>query len=139
MDCSPNSPADLVRGERDEDKPVLLSSESVLDILRLIFAGAPLAQVLAIIAQLVESLGDGILCTIWLPDETEKQLHCVAAPSLPGFIAQVGSMRIGPQGGSCGTAVFRRQPVYVTDILTDPVWDQYRDRLLPFGIRAVWS
>src|SRR6202044_2849947 len=28
---------------------------------------------------------------------------------------------------------------YVSDILTDPVWDHYRDRLLPFGIRAVWS
>jgi formate hydrogenlyase transcriptional activator len=27
----------------------------------------------------------------------------------------------------------------VTDILTDPVWDLYRHRLLPFGIRAVWS
>lgn len=139
MNSSSNSPADAVASNGIEDRSVLLSSQSVLDILRMIFAGAPLAQVLAIIAHLVESQCDGILCTIWLPDEAEKQLHCVAAPSLPGFIAQVGSMHIGPQGGSCGTAVFRRQPVYVRDILTDPVWDQYRDRLLPFGIRAVWS
>ena len=48
-------------------------------------------------------------------------------------------MLIGPQGGSCGTAVYRREPVYVTDIRTDPVWDHYRHLLLPFGIRAVWS
>jgi formate hydrogenlyase transcriptional activator len=117
----------------------LFSSGAVLNILKLILAGSPLPEVLTIIAQLVESRGDGTLCTIWLPEDDGKQLRCAAAPSLPGFIAHAGSMLIGPQGGSCGTAVYRRQPVYVTDILTDPVWDHYRDRLLPFGIRAVWS
>ena len=60
-------------------------------------------------------------------------------PVCPGFIAHAGSMLIGPQGGSCGTAVHRREPVYATDILSDPIWDHYRHRLLPFGIRAVWS
>ena len=117
----------------------LLSSESVLNILKLILAGSPLSEVLTIIARLVESHGDGTLCTIWLPHDDGKQLYCAAAPSLPGFIADAGSMSIGPKGGSCGTAVYRKEPVYVTDILTDPVWDDYRDRLLPFGIRAVWS
>ena len=48
-------------------------------------------------------------------------------------------MAVGPKGGSCGTAVYRREPVYVTDILTDPIWDDYRDRMLPYGIRSVWS
>jgi len=115
------------------------SSEAVLSILRLIFAGAPLAEVLAIIAQLVESRGDGTLCTIWLPSNDGRQLYCAAAPSLPGFKEGAGSMVIGPQGGSCGTAIYRRAPVYVTDVLTDPIWDIYRDRLHPFGIRAVWS
>src|ERR1700735_3389984 len=117
----------------------LFSSESVLNILRLILAGAPLADVLTIIAQLVESQGAGTLCTVWLPHDDGKHLVCAAAPSLPGFIADAGSMTIGPKGGSCGTAVYRREPVYVSDILTDPVWDHYRDRRLPFGIRAVWS
>ena len=72
-------------------------------------------------------------------DNDESQLRCVAAPSLPGFIDHVGSMLIGPKGGSCGAAVYRRQPVFVTDILADPIWDHYRRLLLPFGIRAVWS
>ncbi len=105
----------------------------------MILAGAPLAEVLTIIARLVESRGDGTLCTIWLPDNDGSRLHCAAAPSLTGFIAHVGSMLIGPKGGSCGTAVYRRQPVFVTDILADPIWDHYRHLLLPFGIRAVWS
>ncbi|HEV3383570.1 MAG TPA: GAF domain-containing protein, partial [Gemmata sp.] len=140
MEPATHSLAHLVSsGKDDRNESGLFSSQSVLNILRLILAGAPLAEVLTIIARLVESRGDGTLCTIWLPDHDGSQLHCAAAPSLTGFIAHVGSMHIGPKGGSCGTAVYRREPVYVTDILADPIWDHYRHLLLPFGIRAVWS
>ncbi|WP_263357034.1 sigma 54-interacting transcriptional regulator [Acidicapsa ligni] len=140
MEYVTQSASKLVSSTVDaQNAPGLLSSKAVLDILRLILAGAPLAEVLTIIARLVESPDDGTLCTIWLPHEDGKQLFCAAAPSLPGFISGAGSMAIGPKGGSCGTAVYRKEPVYVNDVLTDPVWDIYRHRLLPFGIRAVWS
>ena len=129
----------LSRVEGVQNESGLFSSESVLNLQKLIFAGSPLSEVLAMIAQLAESQAEGMLCTIWLPDEDGKQLHCAAAPSLPGFSAQVGPMAVCPQGASCGTAVYRKEPVYVTDILTDPIWDDYRDRLLPYGIRSVWS
>jgi formate hydrogenlyase transcriptional activator len=117
----------------------IFSTESVLNLQKLIFAGSPLSEVLANIAHLVESQAEGLVCTIWLPDEDGKELYCAAAPSLPGFSAQVGRMPVGPKGGSCGTAVYRRESVYVTDILTDPIWDDYRERMLPYGIRSVWS
>jgi len=116
-----------------------MEGESVLSILKLIVAGSPLSEVLTVIARLVESQGDGTLCTIWLPDADGKQLYCAAAPGIPGFCEHAGFMLIGPTGGSCGTAIHRREPVYVSDILQDPIWDQYRDRLVPYGIRAVWS
>jgi formate hydrogenlyase transcriptional activator len=122
-----------------QDEAGLFSSESVLDILRLILAGSPLPEVLTIIARLVESRGDGTLCTIWLPTDDGKEIYCAAAPSLPGFETGVGSMLIGPKGGSCGTAMYRREAVYVHDILIDPIWDHYRHLLAPYGIRAVWS
>src|ERR1700747_104765 len=122
-----------------KDDSGLFSIESVLKLQKLIFAGSPLSEVLTNIAQLVESQAQGMSCTIWLPDEDGKELHCAAAPSLPGFTAQVGTMSVGPKGGSCGTAVYRRESVYVTDILADPIWDDYRDRMLPYGIRSVWS
>jgi formate hydrogenlyase transcriptional activator len=115
------------------------STESVLNLQKLIFAGSPLSEVLTNIAHLVESQAEGMFCTIWLPDEDGKKLYCAAAPSLPGFSAQVGTMAVGPKGGSCGTAIYRRESVYATDILTDPIWDDYRDRVLAYGIRAVWS
>jgi formate hydrogenlyase transcriptional activator len=129
----------LSRDAPSEHELGRLSIESVLNLQKLIFAGSPLSEVLANIAQLVESQADGMSCTIWLPNEDGKELHCAAAPSLPGFIAHVGTMAVGPKGGSCGTAIYRKEPVYVTDILTDPIWEKYRDRLLPYGIRSVWS
>src|SRR5271167_4596545 len=135
----PSPPKVLSPGGPAKDESGLFSIESVLNLQKLIFAGSPLSEVLTNIAQLIESQAEGMSCTIWLPDEDVKELYCAAAPSLPGFIAQAGTMTVGPKGGSCGTALYRREPVYVTDVLTDPVWDTYRHLLLPFGIRAVWS
>lgn len=121
------------------DESGLFSGEAVLGILKLILAGSELPDVLTIIAELVESQGAGMFCTIWLPDADGKTLYCAAAPSLPGFAENVGSTCIGPKGASCGTAIYRREPVYVADILQDSLWDDYRDLVSPYGIRAVWS
>src|SRR5580658_6628579 len=140
MNSAIQSPAeDLPKLERAQNEPGLFSSESVLDILKLILAGSELSEVLTIIAGLVESQGNGTLCTIWLPDADGKHVYCAAAPSLPGFAENAGRMSVGPKGAYCGTAIYRREPVYVADILSEPIWDDYRDRVLPYGIRAVWS
>ncbi len=130
---------DLSIVETARDESGLFSSESVLNILKLILDGLELSEVLTIIARLVESLGNGMFCTIWLPDAGGKHLHCAAAPSLPGFAANVGRICVCPKGASCGTAVYRRKPVYVADIFREPIWDDYRDLVAPYGIRAVWS
>jgi formate hydrogenlyase transcriptional activator len=140
MENAVRSPAEVLTPDAPTKQGSgLFSIESVLKLQKLIFAGSPLSEVLTNIAQLVESQAEGMSCTIWLPDEDGKELHCAAAPSLPGFIAQAGTMTVGAKGGSCGTAIYRREPVYVIDVLTDPVWDNYRDRMLPYGIRSVWS
>jgi len=140
MERAVQSPADgLSRGGPGKDESGLFSIESVLKLQKLIFAGSPLSEVLTIIAQLVEAQAEGMFCTIWLPDEEGKYLHCAVAPSLPGFCAHVGRTEVCPKGASCGTAVYRGEPVYVTDILTDSTWDDYRDLMLPYGIRSVWS
>jgi formate hydrogenlyase transcriptional activator len=140
METAGQSPTQVrPRVEPRPNEADLFSGESVLKILKLILAGSPLPEVLTIIAQLVESQAQDMFCTIWLPDEHISQLHCAAAPSLPGFGAHVGAMRVCPKGASCGTAVYRRESVYVTDILSDSIWDDYRDLVAPYGIRSVWS
>jgi formate hydrogenlyase transcriptional activator len=71
----------LSRDAPSEHESGLFSTESVLNLQKLIFAGSPLSEVLANIAQLVESEAKGMFCTIWLPDEDGKELHCAAAPA----------------------------------------------------------
>src|SRR5208282_3786365 len=129
----------LSQGGPAEHESKLFSIESVLNLEKLIFAGSPLSEVLTNIAQLVESQAEGMFCTIWLPNEDEKYLDCVAAPSLAGFSANVGRTAVCANGASCGTAIYRREPVYVTDILSDPLWDNYRHLFQPYSIRSVWS
>jgi formate hydrogenlyase transcriptional activator len=53
----------LSRVEQTKRNSGLLSSEAVLNILKLILAGSPLPKVLAIVARLVESTFDGLFCT----------------------------------------------------------------------------
>src|SRR5262250_3666052 len=140
MEEAVQSLAEVVgRNGREVGHSGLFSIEGVLKLQKLIFAGSPLSEVLTNIAQVVEAQAEGMSCTIWLPDEDGKELYCAAAPSLPGFSAEVGTMVVGPKGGSCGTAVYRKESVYVTDILIDPIWENYRELMLPFGIRSVWS
>ena len=71
---------ELPRIERAQNELGFFSSESVLNILKLILAGSELSEVLTIIARLVESQGNGTLCTIWLPDADGKQLYCAPRP-----------------------------------------------------------
>jgi len=100
------------QGRQTRDERGLFSTESVLNLEKLIFAGSPLSEVLTHIAQLVESQAKGMLCTIWLPDADGKELYCAAAPSIPGFCASAGTMTVCSKGASCGTAIYRREPVY---------------------------
>jgi len=46
---------------------------------------------------------------------------------------------IGPKHGSCGTAMWRGTPVIVTDIATDPLWEEYRNFAWAIGMAACWS
>ena len=61
-------------------------------------------------------------------------------PSMPaGYLEALSGLTIGPRAGSCGTAMYLGQPVIVTDILTDPLWEDYLDVAVRFGFRACWS
>jgi C4-dicarboxylate-specific signal transduction histidine kinase len=35
--------------------------------------------------------------------------------------------------------MYRREPIVVTDILQDPLWESFRDLAEPYGFRACWS
>lgn len=108
--------------------------------LELVAAGAPLAEVLAAIVSGIEELSPDTLGSVLLLDETGTKLRGGAAPSLPAtYNAALDGAQIGPCAGSCGTAAWRREAVFVADVERDPLWADYRELVRPHGLRACWS
>jgi GAF domain-containing protein len=92
-------------------------------ILEMIAMSAPLGDVLENLVLLVEGQFNGIVGSVLLLDETGTRLRCGAAPSLSDSYAKaIEGVRIGPNAGSSGTAVYRREAVVVADVMTDPLW-----------------
>ncbi len=109
-------------------------------ILEMIARDAPLEEILDNLVRVVEAQFAGLLCSVLLLDENGQAARHGAAPSLPKpYIKAIDGLRIGPRAGSCGTAMYRREPVVVADILCDPLWEPYRGAAEPYGLRACWS
>src|SRR5712692_6866798 len=109
-------------------------------ILEMIAHDAPLEEILEKLVRVVETQFAGLLCSVLLLDEDGQHVRHGAAPSLPQpYTKAIDGLCIGPKAGSCGTAMYRREPVVVTDILQDPLWESYRGVAEPYGFRACWS
>lgn len=109
-------------------------------ILQRIAANAPLSEVLNRLVLLLEAQAPDMLGSILLLSDDGDHVRHGAAPSLPeDYVKAVDGGSIGPKHGSCGTAMYRGEPVYVTDIFTDPLWENYRDLAAASRLRACWS
>ena len=109
-------------------------------VLEMIANGRPWRETLEALMRVVEAQSPEIFCSILLLDADGVHVRHGAAPSLPvEFMRAIDGSAIGPCAGSCGTAAFRREPVYVADIATNPLWADYRHHALAHGLRACWS
>ena len=109
-------------------------------LLEMVAKGAPLIPTLNQLLLLIEGQSRGVYCSIMLLDDDGIHMHSAAGPSLPpDYMALLEGVAIGPGVGSCGTAMFRREAVIVSDIMHDPLWAPYRALAAPFGLRACWS
>jgi PAS domain S-box-containing protein len=110
------------------------------EALEMLAAGATIADVLTKIVLLIEELDTEAIASVLLLDAQGKHLKHGAAPHLPAeYNRSIDGAAIGPRAGSCGTAAYRKEPVFVTDIETDPLWIGYRQLVEPHGLRACWS
>jgi PAS domain S-box-containing protein len=131
----PAPPAPVRRGG-----PALETLPGQARVLERIARGAPLPEVLEATVALIENAAPGMLCSILVLDRDGRHLRSGAAPSLPpDYNAAVDGIAIGPAVGSCGTAAFRREPVFVQDVQTDPLWAEFRDLAAQHELRACWS
>jgi len=103
--------------------------------------GEPLAAVLYAFMERFEKLAQVPLhACILLLDEEGRSLGDGIAPTLPAAYSHaLGRVAIGEGIGSCGTAAYRREAVYVEDIASDPLWEAFREMALAHGLRACWS
>ena len=109
------------------------------EVLEAVASGRPLQVVMDLLCRRVEALDPSVICTV-LSVDRQGRVHPLAAPSLPAsFGSAIDGEPIGPQAGSCGTAAWRREPVEVQDIASDPLWASYRPLALGFGLAACWS
>jgi PAS domain S-box-containing protein len=109
-------------------------------ILEMIARDAPLEEILENLVRVVEAQFAGLLSSVLLLDEDGQHVRHGASVSLPkDYTKAIDGLSIGPKAGSCGTAMYRREPVVVTDILQDPLWEPYRGVAEVYGLRACWS
>lgn len=109
-------------------------------IMAMIAANAPLSEILSSLVLLIEAQSPEMLCSVLLLSDDGNHIRHGAAPSLPeNYVRAIDGSPIGPKHGSCGTAMFRGKPVVVSDIFTDPLWEEYRRFAAAIGVAACWS
>ena len=109
------------------------------DMLEAMASGVPLKGIMDTLCRRVEAMAPSVICSVLAVDR-DLQLRHIASPSIPQhYSTAIDGLLIGPKTGSCGTAAFRGEPVEVTDIATDPLWEDYKHLALPLGLRACWS
>jgi PAS domain S-box-containing protein len=88
----------------------------------------------------LEKVFSGMLCSVLVLEDDRKTMRHLSAPSLPiEYAGAINGIQIGPAVGSCGTAMWRKAPVLVTDIATDPLWAGYQQLAEKYNLRSCWS
>ncbi|TAF57123.1 MAG: PAS domain S-box protein [Oscillatoriales cyanobacterium] len=94
-------------------------------ILEMIAQGATLGDTLNTLVEIIEQQSRDVMGSILILAPDGKHLLHGAAPSLPeSYNAAIND---------------RCEQVIVTDIASDPLWQDFRDLALSFGLRACWS
>lgn len=92
------------------------------------------------LARVVERHSSDFRASVLLLSEDGRHILDCAGPHLPvEYRNAIHNLEIGEGRGSCGTAAYRNERVVVSDIATDPLWDDYRDIALAHGLAACWS
>jgi len=88
----------------------------------------------------IESLNPGMTCSVQLLDEGDKRVRFLSGPSLHNdFVGLINNMKTGPRAGSCGTAMYFKKTIVVSDIITNPLWEDLKPMAEKYKLAACWS
>lgn len=88
----------------------------------------------------IEDIFPEMYCSILEVDPEQEKLYHLSGPRLPKqYTDAINGEKIGPKAGSCGAAAYHREQVIVKDIANSPLWENYKQHILPYGFKACWS
>ena len=127
--------------EREAERQhVLRLEEFRLFVLERLTEKLPLSTILQQIAERIESLLPGRLCSILTIESEGEHLKVAAAPSLPEFYNKaIDGLRVGAGIGACGNTAFSGKPTIVENIVGARGWEPYQDLCRRAGVAACWS
>lgn len=109
-------------------------------ILEMITKEQSLSHALIELVRFVEGqIEDAIGSILLLDADGQHLLHGAATQLSQRYTDAIHGMRIGPNAGSCGTAIFENRRVIVENIPEDPLWQPFRELAEEEGVKACWS
>jgi diguanylate cyclase (GGDEF)-like protein/PAS domain S-box-containing protein len=127
------------RDVTDRRRAAVLTAHQA-EILEQVARGVPLEETLRTVTRTVEDQFPALVAAVSLFDPAAMQLRIGAAPSLPdGFREGIDDLLVGPLNGSSGTAAHRRGAVWVSDMWTDPLWNDHQELARAHGLHSAWS
>lgn len=125
-------------GSSDEQNNRLLHLEK--NILEAVALNKDPQAILDDLCHAAESIVENSIASIMLFDDSRESLQVRSAPNIPETIVdQLNGLVPGNYSGSCGSAVYQCEPVYVENTLVDERWNELKPFAIEHGINACWS
>ncbi|MCB9651494.1 MAG: response regulator [Deltaproteobacteria bacterium] len=117
-----------------------MRKEAQRQLLERVAKGAPLPEVLDDVCRLVESQLADAKATILLLDHETRTVRFGAAPTIDrGYMQALEGLEIGPEAGTCGTALYFGSQVVSADLSRDPKWAPYIELARQYDLASCWS
>lgn len=97
-------------------------------------------EILYELTRIVEYHAPSSMCNVWLLEKDQRTLtHFVGHNLLKAYADELGTVKIGPSVGACGTAAFLNEVVTVQDIDRDALFTNYRSISGKYGLKACFA
>lgn len=109
-------------------------------VLEQIVGGASEGKTLKSIVRLFEQIYPELACVVMGFDETSDRLKAIQAASAPKVLLEaLADIPLGLQSGSCASAAALGRQVIAADISSDPLWEEFGNKVVASGFEACWS
>jgi PAS domain S-box-containing protein/diguanylate cyclase (GGDEF)-like protein len=97
-------------------------------------------EILDKLCSMAESMLPNSVASIMIKDTNTGLMDMIHAPSVPpeGF-ARFKDLKPGSGAGSCGNAIYKNEPQFITNTFTDAKWEDLRQIAYDFNLCSCWS